>query len=425
MNSLFLTVVLAILVSCSGNQKLPPQLALMESLASDMRDAGPIKSECLVELSKALASQGYWDQAEEAAQSIPNYRSAMAKLCSVEARIEKGEFRLAAEQLLSMPNLPTDGIAQQTWEIISKQLSLAEAVDVFPEMMAAYEKAKVSIPPLFKVADAITAPDPAGRNVTKSQPLGSHVPTIDPPKKSLPPDHKKSVGDQAKVSGGQPKDYEASEGGEKLMTRMKAKMGIKALMVRAKGLLALQKMDEAKQLMMTIMTVDNPNPFPNLLFQTEYYGLAWQAGLEDQVRPFFLPTLESLKSFPVLHSDLGAYLAAGIVLACLDGKQDMAKELLAYGKEGLRQHSEFSRNEGYAKLGEGCWQAGLEKEARDCWERSLQGASVIPNPQSRAVGAFQVLLAQIHSHAPTLPNEEKQIRAILEKLPEAYSAIGQ
>jgi hypothetical protein len=425
MNSLFLAVVLAILVSCSGNQKLPPQLVLMNSLAGDMRDAGPIKSECLVELTKVLALQGYYNDAEETAQSIPNYRSAMAKLCSVEARIEKGEFQLAAEQLLSTPYLPKDGVAQQQWEIISKQLSLAEAVEVFPEMVAAYVKAKVPVPPLFRVGDATTVSNPAGQNISKSQTLGSRVPSIDSPKKPLLADNKKSKGDQAKDSGNQPKNYEASEGGEKLMARMKAKMGFKALMVRAEGLLALQKRDEAKQLMLTMLTVDNPNRFPNLLIQTEYYGLAWQAGLEDQVRPFILPTLESLKSFPVLHSDLGAFLAAGIVLACLDGKQEMAQVLLAYGKEGLRQHSEFSRNENYAKLGEGCWRAGLEKEARDCWERSLQGASVIPNPQSRAVGAFQVLLAQIHSQAPTLPNEEKQIRAILEKLPEAYSAIGQ
>jgi hypothetical protein len=66
----------------------------------------------------------------------------------------------------------------------------------------------------------------------------------------------------------------------------------------------------------------------------------------------------------------------------------------------------------------------MEKEARDCWEQSLQGASVIPNPQSRAVGAFEVLLAQQRVSAPTLPEEEKQIRDILQKLPEAYSAIG-
>jgi hypothetical protein len=186
----------------------------------------------------------------------------------------------------------------------------------------------------------------------------------------------------------------------------------------------LERNEDARHLLLPILTSQEDNSFPNLRLQGEYYILCWKAGLQDQVRPLLPRLFERLGAFPIQHSDLGDYLAAGIVLATLDGKPEAARRMLEYGREGLRHHSDFSRNKNFAGLGKGCWESKMEKEARECWERSLQGASVIPNPQSRAVGAFEVLLAQQRVSAPTLPEEERQIRDILLKLPEAYSAIG-
>jgi len=98
-----------------------------------------------------------WSRAEEIARSISNYRSALARLALVEARIELGQFAEASKDLLAMPSLPMDGEGQQRWEIVSRQLSLAEAVNIYPDMIAAYEKANIRLLPLFK-ANGTTLP---------------------------------------------------------------------------------------------------------------------------------------------------------------------------------------------------------------------------------------------------------------------------
>jgi tetratricopeptide (TPR) repeat protein len=392
-------------------------MLLMEKLVAEMRDPSSQKSISQVDLTKAYALQQMWSRAEEIARSIANYRSALARLALVEARIELGQFAEASKDLLAMPSLPMDGESQQRWEIISRQLSLAEVVNIYPEMIAAYEKANIRVPPQFK-GNGKTLP--ANQSTTAAQvdrKLASAKMDSDVKVKK-----KSNSEDLSSKSGAV--DLEAPESGEILLARIKVKMALQVLMARAEGLIALERNEDARHLLLPILTPQEDNSFPNLHLQGEYYILCWKAGLQDQVRPLLPPLFESLRAFPIQHSDLGDYLAVGIVLATLDGKPEAALRMLEYGREGLRHHSEFSRNKNFARLGKGCWESKLGKEARECWERSLQGASVIPNPQSRAVGAFEVLLAQQRVSSPTLPEEEKQIRDILQKLPEAYSAIG-
>ena len=406
------------MISCGGGPVIPPRMQLMEKLVAEMRDPSSQKSISQVDLTKAYALEQMWSRAEEIARSIPNYRSALARLALVEARIELGQFAEASKDLLAMPSLPMDGEGQQRWEIVSRQLSLAQAVNIHPEMIAAYKKANTRVPPLFKGSDttlpANQSPTAAqvDRKPASTEKMGSDVKMI---KKS----NSKDLSSKSSSV-----NLEAPEGGEISLARIKKKIGLQTLMAQAEGLIALERNEDARHLLLPILTSQEDNSFPNLRLQGEYYILCWKAGLQDQVRPLLPPLFESLRAFPILHSDLGDYLAAGIVLATLDGKPEAARQMLEYGREGLRHHSEFSRNKNFARLGKGCWESKMGKEARECWERSLQGASVIPNPQSRAVGAFEVLLAQQKVTAPTLPEEEKQIRDILLKLPKAYSAIG-
>jgi hypothetical protein len=391
-------------------------MLLMEKLVAEMRDPSSQKSISQVDLTKAYALQQMWSRAEEIARSIANYRSALARLALVEARIELGQFAEASKDLLAMPSLPMDGESQQRWEIISRQLSLAEVVNIYPEMIAAYEKANIRVPPQFK-GNGKTLP--ANQSTTAAQvdrKLASAKMDSDVKVKK-----KSNSEDLSSKSGAV--NLKAPESGEILLARIKVKMALQVLMARAEGLIALERNEDARHLLLPILTPQEDNSFPNLHLQGEYYILCWKAGLQDQVRPLLPPLFESLRAFPIQHSDLGDYLAVGIVLATLDGKPEAALRMLEYGREGLRHHSEFSRNKNFARLGKGCWESKLGKEARECWERSLQGASVIPNPQSRAVGAFEVLLAQQRVSAPSLPEEEKQIRDILQKLPEAYLAI--
>ena len=416
MNIIIIASIVGVLISCGGGPVIPPRMLLMEKLVAEMRDPSSQKSISQVDLTKAYALQQMWSRAEEIARSIANYRSALARLALVEARIELGQFAEASKDLLAMPSLPMDGESQQRWEIISRQLSLAEVVNIYPEMIAAYEKANIRVPPQFK-GNGKTLP--ANQSTTAAQvdrKLASAKMDSDVKVKK-----KSNSEDLSSKSGAV--NLKAPESGEILLARIKVKMALQVLMARAEGLIALERNEDARHLLLPILTPQEDNSFPNLHLQGEYYILCWKAGLQDQVRPLLPPLFESLRAFPIQHSDLGDYLAVGIVLATLDGKPEAALRMLEYGREGLRHHSEFSRNKNFARLGKGCWESKLGKEARECWERSLQGASVIPNPQSRAVGAFEVLLAQQRVSAPSLPEEEKQIRDILQKLPEAYLAI--
>jgi len=418
MNIFIFASIVGILISCGGGPVIPPRMLLMEKLVAEMCDPNSQKSISQVDLTKAYALEQMWSRAEEIARSIPNYRSALARLALVEARIELGQFAEASKDLLAMPSLPMDGEGQQRWEIVSRQLSLAEAVNIHPDMIAAYEKANIQVPPLFKgsgtTLPANQSPTAAqvDRKPASTEKMGSDVKMI---KKS----NSKDLSSKSSSV-----NLEAPEGGEISLARIKKKIGLQTLMAQAEGLIALERNEDARHLLLPILTSQEDNSFPNLRLQGEYYILCWKAGLQDQVRPLLPPLFESLRAFPILHSDLGDYLAAGIVLATLDGKPEEALRMLEYGRGGLRHHSDFSRNKNFARLGKGCWESKMGKEARECWERSLQGASVIPNPQSRAVGAFEVLLAQQRVTAPTLPEEEKQIRDILRKLPKAYLAIG-
>jgi len=418
MNIFIIASVVGALISCGGGPVIPPRMLLMEKLVAEMRDPSSQKSISQVDLTKAYALQQKWSRAEEIARSISNYRSALARLALVEARIELGQFAEASKDLLAMPSLPMDGEGQQRWEVISRQLSLAEAVNIYPEMIAAYEKSNIRVPPQFKgsgtnlPANQYPSAVQEDRKSGTTEKIGSDV-------KMTKKSNSKDL--SSKPS---PVNLEAPEGGEIFLARIKVKMGLQALMARAEGLIALERNEDARHLLLPILTSQEDNSFPNLRLQGEYYILCWKAGLQDQVRPLLPPLFESLRAFPIQHSELGDYLAAGIILATLDGKQEAALQMLEYGREGLRHHSDFSRNKNFARLGKGCWESKMGKEARECWERSLQGASVIPNPQSRAVGAFEVLLAQQRVSSPTLPEEEKQIRDILQKLPKAYSAIG-
>ena len=418
MNIFIFASIVGILISCGGGPIIPPRMLLMEKLVAEMRDPSSQKSISQVDLTKAYALEQMWSRAEEIARSIPNYRSALARLALVEARIELGQFAEASKDLLSMPSLPMDGEGQQRWEIVSRQLSLAQAVNIHPDMIAAYEKANIRVPPLFKASGTTL---PANQSSTAAQ--------VD----RKPASTEKMVSDVKMIKKSNSKDLssksssvnlEAPEGGEISLARIKTKIGLQTLMAQAEGVIAVERNEDARHLLLPILTSQEDNSFPNLRLQGEYYILCWKAGLQDQVRPLLPPLFESLKAFPIQHSDLGDYLAVGIVLAALDGKPEEALRMLEYGREGLRHHSDFSRNKNFARLGKGCWESKMGKEARECWERSLQGASVIPNPQSRAVGAFEVLLAQQRVTAPTLPEEEKQIRDILQKLPKAYLAIG-
>jgi len=418
MNIFIIASIVGVLISCGGGPVIPPRMLLMERLVAEMRDPSSQKSISQVDLTKAYALQQMWSRAEEIARSISNYRSALARLALVEARIELGQFAEASKDLLAMPSLPMDGEGQQRWEIVSRQLSLAEAVNIYPDMIAAYEKANIRLLPLFK-ANGTTLP--ANQSLREAPDTTQAQPTA---KNSSGLKMIKNSTGKEMASKPNSENLEAPEGGEKLLAKMKYKMSVVALIARAEGLIALEQNEEARNLLLPLLTSQEDNCFPNLRLQGEYYILCWKAGLQDQVRPLLPPFFESLRAFPIQHSDLGDYLAAGVVLATLDGKPEVALGMLEYGREGLRHHSDFSRNKNFASLGMGCWEAGIGTEARDCWERSLQGASVIPNPQSRAVGAFEVLLAQQGVGAPTLPKEEKQIRDIVQKLPEAYSAIG-
>lgn len=376
-----------------------------------------------MELVAGLASMGDWQAANDGAKEIPNYRQALARLKIIEVKIKRGAMTEAANDLLSLPKLPLDGVSQQRWEILARQLSLAEAVGIYPQMLQAFRNAAIEVPPMFGdgVEERFLDAASSSSTVDPEQPLGRR--SSQKLQTRLPSQTVASPDKPASSPGGG-MSLEASEGGEKLMARMKIRMGNSALLARAEGLLAIGQVEEAKQLLQLPLLDVEGYRFSSPEQQAEFLMLANRCGLAEQAQPFLRPLLNDLKVYPPLHGSLGSYLASGIVLASLEGRKDEARALLEYGLKSLRQHSEFSRNENLADLGAGCWRAGLEREARNCWRLALEGAAKIPNPPSRAVGAFQVLMAQVASGASLGPEEAEQIKGILKALPEAYAGVG-
>lgn len=235
MNIFIIATIVGVLISCGGGPVIPPRMLLMEKLVAEMRDPSSQKSLSQVDLTKAYALQQKWSRAEEIARSIPNYRSALARLALVEARIELGQFAEASRDLIARPSLPMDGEGPQRWEIVSRQLSLAGAVNIYPEMIAAYEKANIRVPDQFKGSGTNLPAYQSPSVVQEDQKQGTTE------KKGSDVKMTKKSNSKNLSSKSSPVNLEAPEGGEVFLARMKVKMGLQVLMARAEGLITLDR----------------------------------------------------------------------------------------------------------------------------------------------------------------------------------------
>lgn len=357
-------------------------------------------------------------RADELIDQIQGYRRALARLDGVEVLIQKGKFEEASRQLLSYGAMPQEGVAQQSWEIMGRMFALGEAAGCGAETLAAVEKAGILVPPMFQ-------------NLGKGSFMTAGAKEFNIDSSGI--EERKGKGKETKSaerqkgnSPGNGTSKEAPEGGEKLQARMKISSGGLAILDRTEGLIALGKLNDAKDTIRQSLSEGVEFRMSNVGIRADSLRLAYQAGFHDEVGKSINDILKITRSQPKELDT--AYLYWGKVVRLLGvlGMLDEAKTMTTEGAERIPTGlPDFFQMQAYAELGTGVYQAGLEEQARKLWNNALIVAEKIENPRSRAWGVFQVLLGQARAGATTISEEEERMNRIKKNLPEAYARIGQ
>lgn len=376
------------------------------------------KSQAQRAVAHELFRQDQSERAEELILQIQGYRRALAHLDGVEVLIQKGKFEDAGRQLLRYGSLPLEGVAQQSWEIMGRMFALGEAAGCGAETLAAVEKAGILVPPMFKNLGK-------GSFMTAGAKEGSNDSSGGGDLKGMKKKVKSAEGQKGNPPGNGT-SKEAPEGGEKLQARMKISSGGLAISDRTEGLIALGKLNEAKDTIRQSLVEGVEFRMSNVGMRADSLKLAYQAGFQDEVAKSIDDLLKITRSQPKELDT--AYLYWGKVVRLL-GVLGMLSEANTMTTEGAERIPtglpDFFQMQAYAELGTGVYQAGLEEQARKLWNDALIVAEKIENPRSRAWGVFQVLLAQARAGAVTISHEEERINRIKKNLPEAYARIGQ
>jgi hypothetical protein len=363
------------------------------------------------------------DKAGALLNVIMGYRRAIGTLRGVEALVRFGYFDQACGQLSKMGSLPQEGAAQQKWEIIANLISLAEAAGCREQVVTAITRAGVDVPPMFQ--------DLGNKSFMSS---GSKNSSVDPsskgglktsPFKPIPLSKSESS-EKSESSNRIKSSNEASEGGEKLQARMMIASGGRALILRAEGLLARGEAGEARKLLTPVVSEGVDYRFANVGDLADLFRLAHAAGLEKEVNQKEDSLVRATRAQAPALTTAYKYWGKMIHLLGVIEKKELAGTLAHEAEERIHATlPDFFQAQALAELGTGVYLAGLHLEARDLWIKALQIAEKIPNPRSRAWGAFQVLIAEARAGATILPQEEIFIGRIEKALPSAYARIGQ
>ena len=415
MHPIFLIFMLFV-VACHSPVENPLQKA--NEMLPLIRGDDYWKSQAQRAVAHELFRQDQSERAEELILQIQGYRRALARLDGVEVLIQKGKFEEASRRLLSFGALPQEGVAQQSWEIMGRMFALGEAAGCGAETLASVEKVGILVPPMFQTLGK-------GSFMT----AGAKEFSIDPSGSKDRKGNGKKVKPTERQKGNSPGNgtsKEAPEGGEKLQARMKISSGGLAILDRTEGLIALGKLNDAKDTIRQSLVEGVEFRMSNVGMRADSLRLAYQAGFHDEVGKSINDILKITRSQPKELDT--AYLYWGKVVRLLGvlGMLDEAKTMTTEGAERIPTGlPDFFQMQAYAELGTGVYQAGLEEQARKLWNNALIVAEKIENPRSRAWGVFQVLLGQARAGATTISEEEERINRIKKNLPEAYARIGQ
>jgi len=401
-------------VSCTSNRSYPESLLL--SVLQQVKGNEYWRSLAYVDYARFLAEKGRFEECDEIAAEIPNYRRALARLAVPESMVAAGKFEEARKTLLSMGEVPRYGVGPQESEIVSRMVGCAEAAGCLSEVVDLLLEKKIKSARNYDDIRVALNSEVQGVATKEAQIKDSQSRAVESSKSSA------STGKTSDAnSSSKPKQVSMENA---LLRRMALSAGSKGILIRLKGLLAVNRIREAHEFLSAIFVPEKSYPFANLADEALVCKLGWRCGWDSQPDTT-LDRLKKLASKSPGGLETG-YAGVGevIVFAAEMQRPDIARALLTEAEEKSNQLPSFLRTMAVSDLACAAKLSGFDDEAGRLLLDVVQTSGENPNPRSKALGCFWALMAALEGDKPMRGNWEQQIEAILKDLPAQYERIA-
>jgi hypothetical protein len=360
---LILPLACFLLTGCVKKKNLPPDILELEALSSFVLNDDVQKAEVIIELVRLMAKKGFADSTEPLISQITDYRGALARIAVWEELAKQGEFELVDSELLKYSNICRSGVGLQEMEIIVKMLSLADAVGGVERLKAGWESEKIDIPP-FISANVLP-------NFTR--------------------DGKKPLSPKILSQSNPPSTSSAIDSDQSVQERMVWRGTSHGLAIRVQGLIAMNKVNEARTLLAPFFAPGGELPSSSLSQTSSLLLLANQCGFKDEVRKRLPQLLEESAIIPAgWISSFRDFSSLITLLGELGMKEQVPDLVTKCLKKQTGNIEPYFLMIGTAQLAEGCWRAGQNELALRLWKEAFEIAVKTPNPRSQVVGVFEV-----------------------------------
>jgi hypothetical protein len=360
---LILPVACLFMASCAQKKKLPPDILELEALSSFVLNDDVQKAEVIIELVRIMTKKGFEDSTDPLISQITDYHSALARIAVWEELAKQGEFELVDSELQKHSNICRSGVGLQEMEIIVKMLSLADAVGGVESLKKRWESEKIEIPPYIS---ANVLP-----NFTRDGGKPSSRAVL-------------SQTNQSSTSSTVGSD-------QKVQERMVWRGTSHGLAIKVQGLIAKKKANEARTLLLPFFESGKELPSSSLSQTAGLLLLAYQSGLNEEVRSRLPQLIEESAIIPAgwipSFRDFSSLIT---LLGELGVKEQVPSLVTKCLKKQTGNIEPYFLMLGTAQLAEGCWLAGENELALRLWMEAFAMAVKTPNPRSQVVGVFEV-----------------------------------
>ena len=351
------------MASCAQKKKLPPDILELEALSSFVLNDDVQKAEVIIELVRIMTKKGFEDSTDPLISQITDYHSALARIAVWEELAKQGEFELVDSELQKHSNICRSGVGLQEMEIIVKMLSLADAVGGVESLKKRWESEKIEIPPYIS---ANVLP-----NFTRDGEKPSSRAVL-------------SQTNQSSTSSTVGSD-------QKVQERMVWRGTSHGLAIKVQGLIAKKKANEARTLLLPFFESGKELPSSSLSQTAGLLLLAYQSGLNEEVRSRLPQLIEESAIIPAgwipSFRDFSSLIT---LLGELGVKEQVPSLVTKCLKKQTGNIEPYFLMLGTAQLAEGCWLAGENELALRLWMEAFEMAVKTPNPRSQVVGVFEV-----------------------------------
>lgn len=401
-------------VSCTSKKSGPENLLLR--ILPQIKGNEYWRSLAYVDYASFLAEEGRFEECDKIAAEIPNYRRALARLAVPESMVAAGKFKEARNTLLSMGEVPRYGVGPQESEIVSRLVGCAEAAGCLSEVVDLLLEKKIKSAKNYDDIRVALNAQLQGVATKEAQIKDNQSKAVESSKSSA------STGKTSDTnSASKPKQISMENA---LLRRMALSAGSRGIVIRLKGLMAVNRTREAHELLSAIFLPDISYPFANLADEALVCKLGWRCGWDSQPETT-LDRLKKLASKSPGGLETG-YAGVGevIVFAAELQRPDIARALLTEAEEKSKQLPSFFRTMAIADLARAAKLSGFDDEAGRLLLVVVQTSGENPNPRSKALGCFWALMAALEGKITIRGNWEVQIEAILKDLPAQYERIA-